>query len=183
MKTIQNVRSRISVTRLAGVAALACACLGLASSVLAADTFVQKHGRLSVKGNQIVDKDGKPTTLHGMSLYCWAQQGYQFFNTSAINHFAQDWKCTAIRIAIKPQDYRSNPKKELDKVKTVMDACIANGIYGIIDWHSMAGAEQRRLVAGVLRGRGHVLREDPQHHVRAVERAGAGVVGRHQEIS
>ena len=40
-----------------------------------------------------------------------------------------------------PQDYRSNPTKEIDKVKTVMDACIANGIYGVIDWHSMGGAK------------------------------------------
>jgi endoglucanase len=88
-----------------------------------------------------VDKNGNPTTLHGMSLYCWAQQGTQFFNTSAINHFAQDWKCTAIRIAILPSAYKKDPKAEITKVKTVMDACVANGIYGIIDWHSMQGAQ------------------------------------------
>jgi endoglucanase len=104
--------------------------------------FSDVHGRLSVKGNKIVDKNGVPTTLHGMSLYCWAQQGWQFFNTEAINHFAQDWKCTVIRIAIRPQDYSSNPTKEIAKVKTVMDACISNGIYGIIDWHSMRGADR-----------------------------------------
>ena len=112
-----------------------------ASAPDAKQTFVGVHGRLSVKGNKIVDKNGNPTTLHGMSLYCWAQQGTQFFNTSAINHFAQDWKCTAIRIAILPSAYKKDPKTEIDKVKTVMDACIANGIYGIIDWHSMAGAQ------------------------------------------
>jgi endoglucanase len=143
MKTILNNRFRSSAaTRLARIAALACASLALASSLLANETFVQKHGRLSVKGNKIVDKDGNPTTLHGMSLYCWAPQGTQFFNTSAINHFAQDWKCTVIRIAILPRAYKNNPTKEIDKVKTVMDACIANGIYGIIDWHSMAGAQK-----------------------------------------
>src|SRR5271157_3054332 len=142
MKTIHNISSRgPAATRLARMAALACACLALASSVLADDTFVQKHGRLSVKGNKIVDKDGNPTTLHGMSLYCWAQQGWQYFNTSAINHFAQDWKCTVIRIAILPRAYKNNPTKEIDKVKSVLDACIANGIYGIIDWHSMRGAQ------------------------------------------
>ena len=143
MKTILNNRFRSSAaTRLARIAALACASLALASSLLADETFVQKHGRLSVKENKIVDKDGNPTTLHGMSLYCWAPQGTQFFNTSAINHFAQDWKCTVIRIAILPRAYKNNPTKEIDKVKTVMDACIANGIYGIIDWHSMAGAQK-----------------------------------------
>jgi endoglucanase len=142
MKTIQNIRPRISAaSRLTRIAALACACLALASSLLADEIFVQKHGRLSVKGNKIVDKDGNPTTLHGMSLYCWAPQGTQFFNTSAINHFAQDWKCTVIRIAILPRSYKSNPTREIDKVKTVMDACIANGIYGIVDWHSMRGAQ------------------------------------------
>jgi endoglucanase len=110
-------------------------------AVGAKETFVGIHGRLRVKEGQIVDKNGSPTAVHGMSLYCWAQQGTQFYNASAINHFAQDWKCTAIRIAILPGNYKRNPKAELTKVKTVMDACIANGIYGIIDWHSMAGAQ------------------------------------------
>ena len=104
-------------------------------------TFVGVHGRLSVKGNKIVDKNGNPTTLHGMSLYCWATQGTQFFNTSAINHLAQDWKCTVIRIAILPREYQQNPTAEMAKIKTVMDACIDNGIYAIIDWHSMGGAQ------------------------------------------
>jgi endoglucanase len=108
----------------------------------AKETFVGNHGRLAVKGNKIVDKNGNPTTLHGMSLYCWAPQGTQFYNTSAINHFAQDWKCTVIRIPILPRKYKENPQAELDRVKTVMDACIANGIYGVVDWHSMQGAQK-----------------------------------------
>ena len=122
-------------------AVLSFACLALAASSPAAENFVQKHGRLSVKGNQIVDKDGVPTTLHGMSLYCWAQQGKQYFNPSAINHFAQDWKCTVIRIAVLPRDYKNNPTNEIQRVRVVTDACIANGIYVIYDWHSMAGAQ------------------------------------------
>jgi endoglucanase len=143
MKTLQNIDARTSVAApLARMAALACACVALASSLSAEETFVQKHGKLSVKGNKIVDKDGNPTTLHGMSLYCWAPQGTQFFNASAINHLAQDWKCTVIRIAILPGAYKRNPSREVDKVKTVMDACIANGVYAIIDWHSMAGAQK-----------------------------------------
>jgi len=117
------------------------ACLAFVCPSFGQQKFSDAHGRLSVKGNKIVDKNGVPTTLHGMSLYCWNQQGYQYFNTEAINHFAQDWKCTVIRIAIKPQDYRSNPTNEINKVKTVMDACVANGIYGVIDWHSMGGAQ------------------------------------------
>ena len=123
------------------MALIGLACLSFVSQGSGQQTFVGAHGRLSVQGNKIVDKNGVPTTLHGMSLYCWAQQGWQYFNTDAINHFAQDWKCTVIRIAIRPQDYRRNPTNEIAKVKTVMDACIANGIYGIIDWHSMQSAQ------------------------------------------
>ncbi len=78
-------------------------------------TFVGVHGKLNVKGTKIVDKNGNPVTLHGMSLYCWAAQGTQFFNASAINHLAQDWKCTVIRIAILPSAYKRNPTNEITR--------------------------------------------------------------------
>jgi len=137
-----NNKRLSSAVWLARLVVLAGVCLAMASAVAAAETFVQKHGRLSVKGNKVVDKDGNPTTLHGMSLYCWAEQGTRFFNASAINHLAQDWKCTVIRAAILPRDYKRNPAREIAKVKTVVDACVANGIYAVIDWHSMAGAQR-----------------------------------------
>ena len=101
-----------------------------------------------------------------MSLYCWAPQGTQFFNTSAINHLVQDWKCTVIRIAILPRAYKRNPTREIDKVKTVMDACIANGIYAIIDWHSMAGAQKDVASSqAFFSDLGDGLRKDSQYHV------------------
>jgi endoglucanase len=123
------------------IALMGFACLAFVSPAFAQQTFVGAHGRLNVKGTKIVDQTGNPITLHGMSLYCWADQGKQFFNTSAINHLAQDWKCTVIRIAVLPRDYKRDPTNEINRVKTVMDACIANGIYAIIDWHSMQGAQ------------------------------------------
>ena len=151
---------------LSRIAWIGLACLAFVSLSFGQQTFVGAHGRLSVKGNKIVDKNGNPTTLHGMSLYCWAQAGDAVFNTSAINHLAQDWKCTVIRIAILPSDYKNNPTEEIDKVKTVMDACIANGIYAIIDWHSMQGAQNDlRIVASLFHDLGHRLRKDSQYHV------------------
>jgi endoglucanase len=117
------------------------ACVAFVSAGFGQPTFVGIHGRLSVKGNKIVDQNGDPVALHGMSLYCWASQGTQFYNASAINHLVQDWKCTVIRIAILPGAYKRNPANEINKLKTIMDACISNGVYAIIDWHSMAGAQ------------------------------------------
>jgi len=121
--------------------ALGAASLLLLFPAFADPTFVDRHGHLNVKGNQIVDQSGQPIALHGMSLYCWAPQGAQFYNASAINHLAQDWKCTVIRIAILPRSYQRNPTNEINRVKTVMNACISNGIYAIVDWHSMGGAQ------------------------------------------
>ena len=132
---------RLKVSGISWTALVGFVCLAFASLCLGQQTFVGTHGRLSVKGNKIVDRNGTPTTLHGMSLYCWAPQGKKFFNTTAIGHLAHDWKCTVIRIAVLPRDYKNNPTDELNRVKTVIDACIENGIYAIIDWHSMGGAQ------------------------------------------
>ena len=35
-------------------------------------SIVARHGRLRVEGNRVVDKNGRPVALHGMSLF-WSQ--------------------------------------------------------------------------------------------------------------
>lgn len=99
-------------------------------------TPVSVHGQLKVVGNQIVDQNGKVTALHGMSMYAWNTQGTQFYNASAVGHLAKDKECAILRIPILPNQLTA----QTPLVKTVVDACIANGIYAIIDWHSGAGA-------------------------------------------
>jgi len=119
-----------------------------------------------------------------MSLYCWAPQGKQFFNTSAINHLAQDWKCTVIRIAVLPRDYKNNPTDEIDRVKTVIDACIANGIYAIVDWHSMGGA-QNDLAASqpFFSTLAAAYGKTSNIMYGTLERTRAGIMGGHQGLS
>ena len=99
-------------------------------------TPVSVHGQLKVDGNKIVDQNGKTVVLHGMSMYDWSQQGRQFYNASAVGHLAKDLECAILRIPILPQNATSG----LSRVKAVADACIANGIYGIIDWHGGSAA-------------------------------------------
>jgi endoglucanase len=100
-------------------------------------TPVGVHGQLKVVGNQIVDQNGKVIALHGMSMYAWNTQGTQFYNASAVGHLAKDLDCAILRIPILPNSLST----QTPLVKTVVDACIANGIYAIIDWHSGAGAQ------------------------------------------
>jgi aryl-phospho-beta-D-glucosidase BglC (GH1 family) len=116
--------------------AAACICLALVSIGAGQTTPVSLHGLLKVKGNRIVNKDGQPVTLHGMSMYAWANQGLQYYNATAVRRLVQEWKCTVIRIPILPARV-STQKAQL---RTVVDACIANGVYAIIDWHSMENA-------------------------------------------
>jgi endoglucanase len=99
-------------------------------------TPVSVHGQLKVVGNQIVDQNGKVITLHGMSMYAWNTLGTKFYNASAVGHLAKDLDCAILRIPILPNSLTT----QTPLVKTVVDACIANGIYAIIDWHSGAGA-------------------------------------------
>ena len=111
--------------------------LSLLSPAIAQPTPVSVHGQLKVQGNRIVDKDGRPVALHGMSMYAWSQQGLQFYNATAVKRLVEEWKCTVIRIPILPGSVSS----QTNSVKTVVEACIANGVYAIIDWHSMEAAQ------------------------------------------
>jgi len=113
-----------------------CLMAGLICSNSFSQTFVEQHGQLKVSGNRIVDKDNKVVTLRGMSLYCWADQGTQFYNATAIKRLVDEWKCTVIRVPILPAKLTFGTPI----VKTAVKACIANGVYVIIDWHSMGNA-------------------------------------------
>ena len=61
----------------------------------------------------------------------------QFYNPSCIGWLYNDWKCSVVRAAmgVGSGGYLTNPAAEEAKVKTVIDACIAYGIYVIVDWH------------------------------------------------
>eukprot|EP00928_Gymnodinium_smaydae_P078528 TRINITY_DN6261_c0_g1_i2.p1 TRINITY_DN6261_c0_g1~~TRINITY_DN6261_c0_g1_i2.p1 ORF type:complete len:961 (+),score=144.68 TRINITY_DN6261_c0_g1_i2:43-2925(+) len=97
---------------------------------------VAKHGQLSVRGSKIVDKAGKPVQLQGMSLF-WSQWGAKYWNANAVKFTKDNWGATLVRAAmgVEAGGYLSNQASEKAKVKTVVEAAIAAGIYVIIDWH------------------------------------------------
>ena len=100
-------------------------------------SFVQTHGQLSVRGTQLVDAHGEPVVLRGMS-FGWHIWWPQFWNADAVRWLRDDWKCTVLRAAmgIEPAGgYLQAPDASKKLVGTVVDACIENDIYVIIDWH------------------------------------------------
>jgi hypothetical protein len=104
---------------------------GGASGCNATTTPVARHGLLRFQDGKLVNQCGRQVQLTGMSLYDWSKQGQQFYNATAIQHLAQDKKCASLRIPLGAANYPS----QYSRVKTVMDACIASGIYCIPNWH------------------------------------------------
>ncbi|WP_271765231.1 glycoside hydrolase family 5 protein [Aquimarina algiphila] len=99
---------------------------------------IDSFGLLQASGNKIVDKNNNPVQLRGMSLF-WSQWMGQYYTKEAISWLKKDWKCNIVRAAMGVEDtdgYLSNKETEKQKVYTVIDAAIEEGIYVIVDWHS-----------------------------------------------
>ncbi len=103
-------------------------------------TIVEENGRLRVSGNKVVNKNNKPLSLAGNSLF-WSNwdPGAKFYNSNTVSHLAKEWKTDIVRAAMGVEEgggYITNTSREKNKVKAVVDAAIAEGIYVIIDWHT-----------------------------------------------
>lgn len=99
---------------------------------------VATHGLLKTKGNKIVGQADTAISLAGNSLF-WSQWGGEFYTANTIKWLKTDWNSKIIRAAmgVDEQDgYITYPETEKKKVMDVVDACIAEGLYVIIDWHS-----------------------------------------------
>ena len=99
-------------------------------------TPVEAYGQLRVSGKNMVDKNGNIVQLQGMSLF-WSQWEGEFYTQGAVQQLKNDWCTNIVRAAMAVEElgYLTNPTTEKNKVKTVVDAAIAEGMYVIIDWH------------------------------------------------
>ena len=102
-----------------------------------AQTPVERHGEIKVQGNRIVDRNGQPVMLRGMSLF-WSQWMGKYYTPEVVRWLRDDWNVDVIRAAVAVHEggYMKNPEAEMRKLETVLDAAIANGIYVIVDWHA-----------------------------------------------
>jgi len=104
------------------------------------DSFgkVKYFGNLKVTDGRLTDSDGVAVMLRGVSLG-WHNWWPRFYNTSAVKFLKNDWNANLVRAAMgidAPGAYLENPEFAIQKIKTVVDAAIAEDIYVIIDWHS-----------------------------------------------
>jgi endoglucanase len=102
-------------------------------------SVIDAHGRLQVKGNRIVDKNGKLTSLAGVSLF-WSQWIGKYYTPEVVGWLKKDFKASIVRVAVgvEPDGYLAQPDVELKRAVTVIDAAIEEGVYVIVDWHDHA---------------------------------------------
>ena len=104
-------------------------------------TVVQIHGLLQVNGNRILDQHSAPVCFAGNSFF-WSNDnwgGERYYKSEVVLWLKLDWKTTIVRAAMGVEDpggYLDNKTANKNRVKTVVDAAIDEGLYVIIDWHS-----------------------------------------------
>ena len=131
-----NIRSTLQ----AGLITLAMVFCSMLA-VNAQTTPVQKYGQLKIFNGKVSDQNNNPVVLRGMSLF-WSgyPEGAPYYNATTVKWLRDDWCVDVVRAAMSVEtgssNYVNNPAAEMAKVKAVIDACIANGIYVIVDFHT-----------------------------------------------
>ena len=112
------------------------------SSTMTSDltvTFAELHGSLSVSGNQLMDQNGDPIQLYGMSTHGigWFPQ---YVNNDAFRTLKDDWNTNCIRLSLYTDEYNGystggNQEDLKSLIKNGIDYATDLGMYVIVDWH------------------------------------------------
>lgn len=98
-------------------------------------TPVSYNGRLKVVGSQLLNQNGAPIQLKGVSTH-GLQWNSKFANADSIAWLKDSWRASLIRIAMYTDEggYLQNPDLK-NKVHEIVRLAIENGLYVVIDWH------------------------------------------------
>lgn len=101
-----------------------------------------EHGKLSVSGTKLVDKNGNPYSLKGASTHgiAWFPQ---YVSYETFKELRDVWGANVVRIALYTADYNGycagGNKEELKAlVKKGIDTVTELGLYVIVDWHILS---------------------------------------------
>jgi aryl-phospho-beta-D-glucosidase BglC (GH1 family) len=99
---------------------------------------VSQYGQLKVVGSKLVDKNGTPVQLRGMSAH---QLQFYPWTTATVDNLVGQYHNSLVRAAMYVEEggYATDPAGMKAKVKTIVDAAIANDVYVIVDWHLVGG--------------------------------------------
>lgn len=117
-----------------------CSSFDISSNAANASNPVSQHGRLQVKGENIVDKNGKTFQLVGMSTHglAWYPEA---LSEKTLKTLRDDWKCNTIRLAMYTEEYggyctgEDNKRQMLRHIDNGIKLAKKLGMYVIVDWH------------------------------------------------
>ena len=96
-------------------------------------TYFDKHGPLHVSGTQLVDANGIPVQLRGVSTLGLAWYP-EFVNEAGFRTLRDDWGANAVRLAMYTQE-----KAGLEAlIEKGVGICRDLGMYVIVDWHILS---------------------------------------------
>ena len=100
-------------------------------------TPVGAHGRLSVKGTKLVDKNGEIYSLKGVSTHgiAWFPQ---YVNKDTFQTMRDDWGINVVRLAMYTDPSAGYSTAMHEKVKEGVGYATDLGMYVIIDWHILS---------------------------------------------
>ena len=104
-------------------------------------TVVNSNGLLEVSGNKIINKNHQPISLAGNSFF-WSNNnwgGERFYKPEVVEWLKSDWETSIVRASMGIEDpggYIEDQLSNKNRIKTIVEAAISEGIYVIIDWHS-----------------------------------------------
>ncbi|MBR6660019.1 MAG: cellulase family glycosylhydrolase [Paludibacteraceae bacterium] len=101
-----------------------------------ANSPVAKHGKLQVKGTNIVGVNGEIVQLKGISTHgiSWFPECY---SEGSISSLVEDWGINVFRIAsyVENQVEKKDWEERKVFIDSLVDLCGKYGVYCIIDWH------------------------------------------------
>lgn len=106
-----------------------------------AETPVERHGRLRVRGTSLVGETGTPVQLTGMSTHGLQWYGWGDCVTEAsLDALATDWRADVLRISVDVEGYQGdgyvgNPERMRADCNRIVEAATARGLYVVVDWH------------------------------------------------
>ena len=96
------------------------------------------YGQLQVIGTKLCGSNGQPVQLRGVSFNPWQDKYYTAETVSFLKH---SFKSNVVRAAMSTDGWGGYLTNSADfakwnqKMQTVIEAAINNGIYVIVDWH------------------------------------------------
>ncbi|PST82679.1 cellulase [Pedobacter yulinensis] len=96
------------------------------------------NGRLKVVGTSLVNQQGQPIQLRGMSTHGLQYRG-NCYNDQSLDLLINSWGADVLRISTYIQEggYETKPEYFTQFVDELVEKCYQRGSYALIDWHML----------------------------------------------